>query len=153
MAVTRSNSHLLQRLLFDHEVHNAGSIRKAAKSLRMPYSRRYRLLAPTKISNIKFKRGRKFLITERKGRSIIRYIKQHRGTTIKEIIYNLDLHVSRQTVSRFLKREGYLYKRTKLIPSLNTKQKSKRMNFAFDHILQPKLFEITVFSDEKSLTY
>ena len=110
------------------------SYRKIAATLKVTRSQVGRFLTSKSFNRTKETRGRKRILTKRNHRSMKR-IAVNDLMTAKTIKTTLDLQASVSTIQRSLKRDVLLvYKKIASKPTLTKGHKSKRVNWAMQHL-------------------
>ena len=123
-----------------------------SKKIKIPLStikdviRRGQLREKRRLSS---KLGRKTTLTPRDLRAITREVKKSPTTTASSLKKSLKLTPTVRTIRNALKRQGY--KRKKLLnkPSVTSKQKKMRLEFAEKHVTWTDGWTDVIFTDEK----
>lgn len=77
--------------------------------------------------------GRPSKVSDRTVRFVLRYMKQNRRASLREIGNAVDPQISASTVRRILAGKGYHRRRARKVPYLSKLQKDKRLAWAMDH--------------------
>ncbi|KAF4683403.1 hypothetical protein FOZ60_009135 [Perkinsus olseni] len=95
------------------------------------------------------KRGAKSKLDDRTRRRISRFFLDNHGSSTRDVVNELGLQVSPETVRRFLRDEGARYVKLKTTPPLTDNHKARRLSFARQHLQGNTDFRNWVWSDEK----
>lgn len=97
--------------------------------------------------------GRKKITSERTDRMIKLSVDRNKGTNSKRIKFDLsvaDIEVSRETIRRRLRSQGYRARTRRIVPMISKNNKKKRFQYAKDNIDQPQShWKNMMFVDEK----
>lgn len=95
--------------------------------------------------------GRKRILTQETEIKIIRLVDEDEEITASEIIRRLQLHVSRNTVYRVIKKYGFRVKRTQYCQEISEINRIKRFGFYSLCMINHENFDDVIFTDETSI--